>query len=97
MKKEGASMSVQDRRSIEEKLSSDIRDLKRMKEDIDAELQKIDRDLTQQVIGEIVKVVKDIAAKDNYTIIFEKNDAGIVFLKEGTDITDKVIKAYDKK
>jgi outer membrane protein len=97
LKKEGASMATSDRRTLEEKLSSDIRDLKRMKEDFDAELQKIDRDLTQKAFEEINKVVKDIAVKESFTIIFEKNAAGIVFLKEGTDITEKVIKAYDKK
>jgi outer membrane protein len=97
LKNEGSSMSFSDRRSLEEKLSNEVRDLKRMKEDFDAELQKIDRDLTQKAFEEINKVVKDIAAKENFTIIFEKNAAGIVFLKEGTDITEKVIKTYDRK
>ena len=33
---------------------------------------------------------------EDYTIILEKGDAFVLFAAEGVDITDKVIKAYNK-
>jgi outer membrane protein len=84
-------LSAVDRRTLEEKLANEVKELKRLREDIDIELQRMDRELTQKAFRDIGEVVKNIADKENYTIIFEKNAAGIVHLKDTVDITGKVL------
>jgi outer membrane protein len=84
-------LSAVDRRTLEEKLANEVKELKRLREDIDIELQRMDRELTQKAFRDIGEVVKNIADKENYTIIFEKNAAGIVHVKDTVDITGKVL------
>lgn len=97
LRKEGQKLSGSQVKALEEKHANELKELKRMKEDMDVDLQKADRDLTQKAFQEIGDVIKKIAEKENYTIIFEKTSAGIVHLKDKIDITDKIISAYDKK
>ena len=84
-------LSAADRKTLEEKLANEVKELKRLREDIDIELQRMDRELTQKAFRDIGGVVKNIADKENYTIIFEKNAAGIVHVKDTVDITGKVL------
>ncbi len=97
LKKEGQKLSAGERKLLEEKLGNEVKELKRLKEDMEASLQKKDRELTQQVLREIEKVVKGIADKEDYTIVFERSAAGVVYLKDWVDITEKVITEYDKR
>lgn len=97
MRKEGQKLAAGQRKSLEEKHANELKELKRMKEDIDMELQKADRELTQKALREIGDIIKKIAEKENYTIIFEKNSAGIVHFKDTVDISEKIITLYDKR
>lgn len=97
LKKEGQRISPRERKELEERLADEIKELRRMKEDIDMELQKTDRELTQKAFQEIGEVIKQIADAENYTVIFEKSSAGIVHFKDSVDITGKIIKIYDRK
>lgn len=97
LKKEGQSSAVNETRELREKLADKERELKRLKEDISLELQKVDRELTEKAFKEIGEIIRDIADKENYTIIFEKNSAGIVHFKDSVDITEKIITLYDKR
>jgi len=91
LRKDGEKLSLNERRATEEKLANEVKELKRLREDIDIELQRMDRELTQKAFRDIGGVVKNIADKENYTIIFEKNAAGIVHVKDTVDITGKVL------
>ena len=49
-----------------------------------------------QMAEHLKKVVAKIAKDEGYTLIFEKRGVGLVFASDAIDITDKVIKAYDR-
>lgn len=93
--KNDRNLSPVERKSTEEKLSNEARDMRRIKEDLDAEFQKIDREVTQQTMRDVAEVVKMIAAKDGYTLILEKSAGGVVFSKDTIDITQRVLTDYD--
>jgi len=97
LKKDGQKLTAGQRKSLDEKHANELKELKRMKEDMDSDLQKADRELAQKAFQEIGDVIKKIAEKENYTIIFEKNSAGIVHFKGTVDITEKIITLYDKR
>lgn len=90
-------MSLVDRKTVEEKFAVELRDLKRLKEDMDAEIQKENRELIQKAVAEIGAVVRKIGEKDGYTVILEKSSGAVSFNKDSVDITDKIISAYDEK
>ncbi|MGO9014530.1 MAG: OmpH family outer membrane protein [Dissulfurispiraceae bacterium] len=97
MKIDGPSMSTSDRRIAEDRLSRAMLEVKMMNEDINLEYQRINKQLTQQAVDEIFRTAGDIGSNEDYSVIFEKNQAGVVFLKNRFDITEKIIKAYDSK
>ncbi len=92
LKKDGQKMSVDERRALEEKLAGEVKELKRAREDFDQEIQKMDRELTRKAFRDIDGAVKKIAEKEDYTVIFEKNAAGVVHFKESVDITGKIVR-----
>lgn len=91
LKKDGNTMSPADRRVLEERLANEIKEIRRMKEDFDAEALKMDRELTQRIVLEIDAAIRKITAQEDYTIIFEKTSAGIVHVKTTVDITNKIL------
>jgi len=97
LKKDGQKLSLNERKTLEDKLSVEAKELIRLKEDVNEELKKMDRELTQQALKYIEGIVKKIASDENYTIIFERSAAGIVHMKDSIDITSKVISIYDKR
>ncbi|HOJ44056.1 MAG TPA: OmpH family outer membrane protein [Syntrophorhabdaceae bacterium] len=91
LKNEGPRMAQDERKSLGEKIESEIKELRRQREDIELELKKIDQNLTLKIMQEMQKVIEDIAKKENYDIIIEKHAGGIAFVKETHDITKKII------
>lgn len=61
------------------------------------DLAKKDRELSQPMIKRLNEVIGDIAKKEGFTAIFHKNDQNLVWASQEIDITDKVIKALEKK
>lgn len=84
-------------RAEKEKLyQTKLRDYQRAYSDYQAELQQKDMELTQSILKEIEEVIKMIGEKEKFTIIFEKNQAGILFAAPAIDITEKVIRQYNE-
>lgn len=61
------------------------------------EIQKKERDLTMPIIEKLRSVIEDIAKKDGYTMILEKSEQSVLWAKKEADLTDEVVKAYEKK
>lgn len=52
---------------------------------------------SQKIILSLRQVVKDISAKDGYTLVIENSAETVLFSKNAEDITTKVIAAFNKK
>lgn len=73
-----------------------IKDAQRFAKDSQEELQQKDAELTKKIITDLKDVIKKVGTDEAYTIILEKGEAAVLFAADGVDITDKVIKAYNK-
>ena len=91
LKGDGQKLSLNERSAAEEKLANEVKELKRLKEDFDIAMQKMDREFTQKAFRDIGAVIRNIADTESYTIIFEKTGAGVAYLKDSLDITGKII------
>ncbi len=91
LKTDGPAMAAADKRALEERIVNEDKELKRLKEDVDQELRKVQAELRTKALIEINKAVKQIGDKENYTIIFERNSAGIAYVKDAVDVTGKVL------
>ena len=60
------------------------------------ELNKRERQMTTPILKQLGSVIQNLAKKGGYDMIFEKSQQGIVWGKKELDITDQVVKAYEK-
>lgn len=91
----GAVMSESKRRKLAETIEKKQKDLERTREDIRVELQRKDLELTQNVLKDIEAIVNKIGEQAGFDIIVEKTESGILFGSSSSDITQRVISAYD--
>jgi outer membrane protein len=61
------------------------------------EIQKKENDLTMPIIKKLREVIEDIAKDGGYTMIFEKSQQSVLWAQKDADLTDAVVKAYEKK
>lgn len=61
-----------------------------------ADIQGRERELTEPIITKLRRVVTEIGEKDNYSMIFEKNENSVLYHVKKDDLTDRVISAYNK-
>lgn len=73
-----------------------IKDAQRFAKDSQEELQQKDAELTRKIINDLKDIIKKVGSEEAYTIILERGEAAVLFAAEGVDITDRVIKAYNK-
>ncbi len=75
---------------------TEFRDYQRLVKDSNEELRLRDQALSGELIPEILKVVDTIGKKERYTIILDVNTQGVAYLSKENDITEKVIKEFNK-
>ena len=81
------------KRQKSDKLKYDTRDLNNLRQDVEAEAKRKEMELTQMLFVDIMKVIRNYAKSERYSIILERGT--VVTAEEGFDITDKILKLYD--
>lgn len=61
------------------------------------EMQKKEKDLTDPIITGLRKIIASLAEERGYTMVLEKNENTVLFSQEKDDLTQEVIKQYNKK
>ena len=61
------------------------------------DIQNRERQLTEPIISKLKAIVEQLGAKAGYTIILEKNENSVLFSQPKDDLTEEVIKSFNKK
>lgn len=61
------------------------------------DIQNRERQLTEPIITKLRGIVEELGSKQGYTIILEKNENNVLFSQPKDDLTEEVIKTYNKK
>jgi outer membrane protein len=91
----GQLLSADARREKQETLERKVRDVRRLVDDLQKELQKREQELLQRVLNDVSGVVQKIGKERAYSLIVEKRGASVVYGAPEIDITDEIIRAYD--
>jgi len=94
LKANGAKMKVDARKAKEEKLAEDIKDLRRMKQDMEEDLKKRDNELTSKILKDVLEITNKVAGERKYSLVLQAGPQ-VVYLDRMIDITDEVLKRYD--
>jgi outer membrane protein len=91
--KQSMMLSEDARRQKVDKIEKLQRDIQRMIDDFDTEMQQFQRDREISMLNELDAIIKKLGAEENYTIILRAEV--ILYSAEEVDITDKVIDKYN--
>jgi outer membrane protein len=61
------------------------------------EIQKMEQDLKKPILEKLRPLIDDVSKESKVSMTFELSAAPIVYAESKKDLTDDVIKAYDKK
>jgi outer membrane protein len=96
IEKKGALMTADARRDKQEQFERKRRDAARAADDYQKELEKKEGQLLQKVLQEVGGVIEKVGKEKNYYMIVEKRNAGVLYAATDADLTDEVIRAYDR-
>jgi len=95
-KKQSMMLSLDAKETKKKELEKKRRHYKYLYEEYSIEMKEAEREARRAVGKEIEKVVEEIGRKKGFTIILEKRTVGLIYYRDEIDITDEVIKAYDR-
>ena len=93
LRADGKDMTPPVRKEKSESLAKELKELKRLRSDLEEELKKKDMELRRKILQEVLEIIKEYRKKEKYTIVLEKKS--IVDSDDAIDITDKIIRLYD--
>ena len=80
------------RRVVERK----TRELEYQFQDLNEEMRRAEDREKKRIFEELGKVIEKIGSEGKYALILGKRSGGVLYWNKAIDITDQVIKAYDK-
>jgi outer membrane protein len=97
LEKKGLVLSAEARREKDETLQRKVRDLRRLAEDLEKELQKKEQQATQRILQELTGVIEKLGKERGFLLIVERRSGGVIYGDPEGDVTDEVIKLYDQE
>ena len=91
---EDKSLDYAEKKKKERGLSKELKELRRLKTDLEEEIKDMDEELTVELLKDVMKIIKDIGDKEGYSVVFQKS-ANMVYVDASVDITDEILKRYD--
>ena len=80
------------RREVEKKR----RYIKYLSEDFSFEIKNAEKEATQNLLQELGKILEKIGKEQGYLLILERSTLGLLYYRDAIEMTDQVVKAYDK-
>jgi outer membrane protein len=96
IEKQGVAITPESRAEKEKQYQGKLKDYQRLVNDSQNELQQKDVELTQGILKELEVVIKGFGEKEKFTLILEKNQAGILFATPTIDVTSKVVALFNE-
>lgn len=96
LQKQGAVLSEAARKERQEAINRRVRDLRRLFEDFNRDLQKRENELLSEILRDIRKLIVAHGKEQHYTLILEAQ-SGIIYASQGADLTDEVLAAYNQQ
>lgn len=96
LKKQGMMLSLDAKEGKQKELKKKSRHYKYLFGEFTQEMKEAELEARKRLGKAIEKEVHKIGKTKAYTLILEKRGVGLLYYSDAVDITDEVIKAYDK-
>ncbi|MDF1526240.1 MAG: OmpH family outer membrane protein [bacterium] len=61
------------------------------------EEERENQQLSSRILEGLIKIAREIAEAENFTIVLEKSGSAVVYFEDNMDITDRVVKLYNER
>lgn len=95
LEKKGQLLSADARREKQDAMERKVRDVRRLVDDLQAQLQKKEDALLQKVLQDVAGLIQRLGKDRGYAIVLERQRAGVLYNSTDADLTEEVLKAYD--
>ena len=85
------------RREREEDLNRRMMDLQSTFAQLQRELSDREREVTRGIFDRMAAIVRELAEKEGFSIVLERNDAGVVFAPPSIDLTNELVRTYNAR
>ncbi|MCB0342309.1 MAG: OmpH family outer membrane protein [Pseudobdellovibrionaceae bacterium] len=80
----------------QQSLQEEVLKYQKMLGESQVDISQKERDLMMPILGRLRDVIQDVAKEKGYTMVLEKAEQSVLWANEELDLTDEVIKRYDK-
>lgn len=82
-------------RKVEEDFQKQLREWTELAQKHQKEIAEKETGATQEILRKLRAVMDDLGRSGNFTMVLEKNESGLVYASEVTDLTEKLIQKYN--
>ncbi len=93
--KQAVLMKEAERTKAQRRVQRLRRDFERKARDVREELAVKEREMTDEILKDLQKVIAEVGKTGKFTMILERSQ--LLYTDKGTDITDDVIKLYNER
>lgn len=95
LEKQAVLMKASERAKAQRRLQLRARDWERSMRDVREELALRERELTDEILKDLQKIIGELGKTGKFTMILERSQ--LLYTDKGTDVTDEVIKLYNER
>ena len=97
LKKQSAVLSEQARLTKEREIQEQILKVQGKASDFQRDMQKMENDLKRPIIDRLRPIIQEVSKAAGVNMTFEQGSAPIIYAEAEKNLTEDVVKAYDKK
>jgi outer membrane protein len=95
LEKKRTALSIEAFQKEQELLLQEREDLARRIQTFQQNLYEKEQELTKEIFDDVEAIIKQIAEKEGFTVVLEKQQGGIVFAIPNIDLTQKALQMYN--
>jgi outer membrane protein len=88
-------LSESQRATKQKEFQEKVRAFQQARADAQREIEQKEREFTSKALPKIRDIIHELAKEQKLTLVFEKNEAPVLYAVDGPDLTDKVMQRFD--
>lgn len=97
LERKGLVMDPDKRDEKERDFRIKLGDIKVVKNKYEKELGQLNMKLVNRIQKDVLELVQELGKKEDYFMVLERREAGVMYMPDSLDITDSIIKLYNEK
>ena len=93
--KEKLLLSETQRVAKQKEFEEKVKTFQQARADAQREIEQKEREFTSKALPKIRDIIRALAKEQKLSLVFEKNEAPVLYAAEGPDLTEKVMQRFD--